>query len=66
MGTDLYILPSSIHEVIAVSAETGRPEELAQMVSETNRHEVMPGERLSDRVYHYSRNMRMITSVANI
>ena len=65
MGTDLYILPSSIHEVIAVSTETGRPEELAQMVSETNRHEVRPGERLSNQVYHYSRNMRTITSVAN-
>ena len=65
VGTDLYILPSSIHEVIAVSTETGRPEELAQMVSETNRHEVMPGERLSNQVYHYSRNMRTITSVAN-
>ena len=28
LGSDLYILPSSVHEVLAVSSEMGSPEEL--------------------------------------
>lgn len=36
IGSDLYILPSSIHEVIAVSADFGSPDEWAEMVYEIN------------------------------
>ena len=32
LESDLYILPSSVHEVIAVSSDMGSPEMLAQMV----------------------------------
>ena len=60
-GTDLYILPSSIHEVIAVSVEMGEPEELAQMVSEINMDQVDLSERLSNQVYHYDKDLRRIT-----
>ena len=37
MGTDLYIIPSSVHEVLAVSVEmgSGDPEELAEMGRES-------------------------------
>jgi hypothetical protein len=31
VGTDLYILPSSVHEVIAVSTDMGTPETLSEM-----------------------------------
>lgn len=55
MGTDLYILPSSIHEVIAVPAAGLDPDVLAQMVAEINMREVMPDERLSNHVYRYDR-----------
>ena len=34
--SDLYIMPSSVHETIAVSTDMGEPEELAKMVSEIN------------------------------
>ena len=61
VGTDLYILPSSVHEVIAVSVEMGEPEELAQMVSEINMDQVDISERLSNQVYHYDKDLRKIT-----
>lgn len=61
MENDLYILPSSIHEVIAVSAEMGEPEELAQMVADVNMNTVRPNERLSNQVYHYDRDLRKLT-----
>ncbi len=61
MDTDLYILPSSTHEVIAVSASMGEPEELAQMVSEVNMSQVALEDRLSNQVYHYDKDLRKLT-----
>lgn len=61
LETDLYILPSSIHEVIAVSADMGDPYELAQMVSEINMGQVELADRLSNQVYHYDKDLRKIT-----
>lgn len=46
-------MPSSLHEVIAVSASMGDPNELAQMVAEINMDQVSLDERLSNQVYHY-------------
>lgn len=60
IGTDLYILPSSVHEVIAVSTLVGSAEELARMVCEVNTEQVSPGDRLSDQVYLYDKNMRQL------
>lgn len=51
---DLFILPSSVHEVILVPGSEGlRKEDLAEMVREINKTEVSPNEILSDRVYEY-------------
>lgn len=61
MGSDLYILPSSVHECIAVSCNMGTPEGLAEMVSEINEGQVAPEERLSDHVYHYSAEKQTLT-----
>lgn len=61
IGTDLYILPSSIHETIAVSVDMGNPEELAQMVSEINMDQVSLQERLSNQVYHYDKDLRVLS-----
>lgn len=55
LDDDLYILPSSIHEVIAVPVTCMNPYELAAMVSEINDKEVSDDEFLSDNVYRYSR-----------
>lgn len=61
IGNDLYILPSSVHEVIAVSTVMGGPEELAQIVNEINMDQVELDERLSNQVYHYDKDLRQIT-----
>lgn len=61
LGTDLYIMPSSVHEVVAVSVVMGEPEELARMVSEANMDQIELGERLSNQVYHYDKDLRKIT-----
>ena len=61
MPEGFYILPSSIHETIAVSVELGEPEELAQMVSEINMDQVALHERLSNQVYHYDKDLRVLT-----
>ena len=57
MEHDLYILPSSIHEVIILldNEYAKAPEELARMVRETNRIVVDREEILSDHVYYYDR-----------
>ena len=55
LETDLYILPSSVHECIAVSTNVGDPYELAEMVSEINMGQVALEDRLSNQVYHYDK-----------
>ncbi len=58
---DLYILPSSIHEVLAVAASSQTPEMLADMVYTINMAQVNLEDRLSNQVYHYDRNARTLT-----
>lgn len=53
-GGDLYILPSSVHEVILLSAGKDGKEGLAEIVEEVNRTQLEPEEKLSDTVYRYS------------
>lgn len=60
MGTDLYIIPSSVHEVLAVSVEMGNPEELAEMVQQVNMSSVELEDRLSNNVYHYDKDLRQL------
>lgn len=61
LESDLYIMPSSVHEVIAVSTGMGEPEELAQMVAEINMDQVSLDERLSNQVYHYDKDLRKLS-----
>lgn len=68
MGTDLYIMPSSVHEVLAVSVEMGEPEKLAEMVQGVNMSAVELEDRLSNNVYHYDKDLRelkLATQVPN-
>ena len=56
LGTnDFYILPSSIHEVLAVRGNDDPylAKSLEDMVKEVNASEVKPEERLCDGVFHY-------------
>ena len=53
LDSSLYILPSSVHELIAVPSYGSTPDVLAQMVKEVNATQVSPEEQLSDHVYMY-------------
>ena len=64
-GHDLYILPSSMHEVILLP-DTGAPsaEELKRMVREVNDTQVAPEEVLSGNVYRYTRAGDMVCVIS--
>ncbi len=66
LGDDLFILPSSIHEVIAVPAEMAEKNltNLLNMVEEVNMGSVKLEERLSNSVYHYDRHARKVILAA--
>lgn len=62
VGEDLFILPSSVHEVILVPAVRGiDEEELTQMVRDVNSQELDEIDVLSDHVYYYSKVQNKIT-----
>lgn len=56
LGTDYYVLPSSIHEVL-ILPDNGEMDvkELESMVREVNATQVAPHELLSDKVQYYDR-----------
>lgn len=56
VGSDFYILPSSIHETLLIPANSDMDiEYLRDMVRTVNHTEVAPDEILSDSVYYYNR-----------
>lgn len=56
VGSDVFILPSSIHETLLIPANADMDAEyLRDMVRTVNRTEVAPDEILSDSVYRYNR-----------
>ena len=62
LGADLYILPSSVHEVILLpKLSMFEKDELVNMVKEVNTEGVAADEVLSDHVYEYNRTDRLIT-----
>ena len=62
LGADLYILPSSVHEVILLpKLSMFEKDELVNMVKEVNTEGVAAEEVLSDHVYEYNRTQRLIT-----
>lgn len=66
-GSDLYILPSSIHEVLAVPVSAGiEPEELSEMVQQVNGSEVPLEDRLSNNVYLYDKDARELSMATDV
>ncbi len=61
----LFIMPSSIHEIIAVpdNDESYDPMALRNMVAEVNNTEVSPEEKLTDNVYVYDSNSKEVKIV---
>lgn len=59
---NIFILPSSIHELILIPAEDkSKAAELREMVQSVNRTELQEIEILSDNVYYYDRELDKIT-----
>ena len=56
LGTDFYVLPSSINELILLRDLGQNPLELLQIVKTVNRTQLQPEEVLADAVYYYSRS----------
>lgn len=60
-GTNFYILPSSVHEVILLTDNGNEnPQQLRSMIAEVNRSQVEPEEVLSDSLYYYNRQENRI------
>lgn len=57
LNSDLYLLPSSVHEIIAIPYENPQQQfHLEQMVQDVNRTQISPEEFLSDHVYVFLRS----------
>lgn len=54
-----YVLPSSVHEVIAVKAISEKIEDLKSMVRFVNNTELKPEEKLSDNVYYCDETLEL-------
>lgn len=64
INSDLYILPSSVHEIIVVPTILGLVQnELREMVKQVNTEKVGDEDRLTDTIYLYSRNTDKVTIV---
>lgn len=54
LGDDVFILPSSVHEVLILSDDGNmNVEEMREMVTTINTTEVVPQYKLADNFYHY-------------
>ena len=61
LDSDLYILPSSIHELILIPVlENEEVETLRKMVNQVNEESVENIDYLSDNVYRFNRNTEEI------
>lgn len=61
LNDDYYILPSSIHEVIILSAKHASSQKaLDEMITEINNTQVAEEEVLSDHAYYYSRKSKCL------
>lgn len=54
-NSDIYIIPSSIHEVILIPGTQWSEEQMNKMIMEVNKNELDPVEILSNHVYIYRR-----------
>ena len=61
IGDNILVIPSSLHEVLAVPADGMDPKEIADMVSDINRNVVNEEDRLSNQVFYYDRGARELS-----
>lgn len=63
IGTDLYIMPSSVHEVLAISVKHVDPTDLVQLVSFVNENALELKDKLSNQIYLYDRKQHKVMLV---
>lgn len=63
LGGDIYLLPSSIHELMCVSAESAQQEQFLEMVKDINKTKVKPEEVLSNSIYKYEAATKKLTAI---
>lgn len=62
LESDLFILPSSVHEVLIIPVKNQtHPQELSDMVKDVNSSQLSREEILSDHIYYFSRESGKIT-----
>lgn len=61
---NFYIIPSSIHELIAAPLDAGDPDELAELIGHVNDTSVDPEDRLSYSLYRYDGGTGLVTPAA--
>lgn len=62
LDSNLYLLPSSVHEIIAVRSDPNTDVSyLTEMVNEANNYVVEPEDYLSDHVYYFDREKCEVT-----
>jgi hypothetical protein len=61
LGSDLYILPSSIHEVILICKDESRLSYFQRMVQDINSFAVNENEWLGDSIYEWNRETQQIS-----
>lgn len=65
LGQGIYILPSSINEVLAIPENmVNDPNDLALIVSEVNNEIIAPDDFLSNYVYYYGKGSHILSGVA--
>ena len=65
VDSNLYVIPSSVHEIIAIPVSFVQPHELAKLVNEVNMNQVSLEERLSNQVYYYDRRLHKLSMATN-
>ena len=53
VDSDLLLIPSSIHEIIAVPVKSGLVDDINELIREVNAEEAEENEQLSDHAYYY-------------
>ena len=66
VGENVYVLPSSIHEFLAVPESVCDPADLSEMVCSINRDTVNQEDRLSNQVFFYDRQARELKQVSDV
>lgn len=61
MGSDMYIVPSSIHEVICISPDLADPTDIYEYTQYSNRQYLAAKDVLSDSLYYYEAARQRLT-----